>query len=220
VSAPGLLAALGGRLRRLEAGEVLFREGDEGLTVAEVTAGRVVLRRHLADGSCLVIDMLGPGEMVAEGVLTRARYGCEAAAVSDATVRLVPVSALHAAMARDAAFAASLIGALAGRVHRLRTRLALRGMRPASRRVLAALALEARGAPPTVMLARPLAAFAEEIGLTPPALYRTLAALEARGALARAEGRITLSAVSREATAPGPAPARAHPHAQTGAGHR
>jgi CRP-like cAMP-binding protein len=220
VSETGLLGPLGARLRRLDPGEVLFREGEEGRAVAEVASGRVVLRRHLADGSCLVIDVLGPGEMVAEGVLTRARYGCEAAAVSETMVRLVPVAALHAAMSRDMAFAATLLGALAGRVHRLRTRLALRAMRPASRRVLAALALEARGDPPTVMLGRPLTVFAEEIGLTPPALYRTLAALQARGALCRQGERISLAAVSQGDRASGAPPARARRHAPTGPCHR
>jgi CRP-like cAMP-binding protein len=220
VRAPGLLAGLGDRLRRLEAGEVLFREGEAAGAVGEILGGRVVLRRHLADGSCLVIDVLGPGDLVAEGALTRPAYGCEAAALSPATVRLIPLPVLRRGMAADAALAAALVGATAGRVHRLRTRLALRAMRPASRRVLAALALEAHGTPPTVRLGRPLAAFADEIGLSPPALYRTLAALAAGGRLRREGGRIILAALSPEDAASAPALAPAHRHAPTANGHR
>jgi CRP-like cAMP-binding protein len=209
------LATLGGRVRRLSPGEVLFREGEPARNVAEVVSGRLVLRRHLADGSLLVIDHLGAGDLVAEGALAHPRYGCEVAAAEPSSVLVIGASSVREAMAADAAFATALVAAMALRVHRLRTRLALRAMRPARRRVLAALALEAAGNPPVAVIAGPLAAFAEAIDLTPEALYRTLARLARDGAIAREGPRITLAAVRPEGEAPTPRPASAHRHGLT-----
>ncbi|WP_291295154.1 Crp/Fnr family transcriptional regulator [Elioraea sp.] len=194
----GLLATLGGRTRRLSQGEVLFREGEAARDVAEVASGRLVLRRHLPDGSLLVIDHLGIGDLVAEGALAQPHYGCEVAAAEAGQVRVIAAATVRDAMAANPAFATMLVAAMASRIHRLRTRLALRAMRPARRRVLAALALDAVGEPPVAMIAGPLAGFAEAIGLTPAAFYRTLAALEREGAILRAGQRITLAALRQE----------------------
>lgn len=193
-----LLAALGGRIRRLAPGEVLFREGEAARHVAEVVSGRLVLRRHLADGSLLVIDHLNGGDLVAEGALAHPHYGCEIAAAEAASVRVIAAASVRSAMAADPAFATALVAAMASRIHRLRTRLALRAMRPARRRVLAALALDAVGHPPVAVIAGPLAGFAEAIDLTPAALYRTLAVLAREGAIVRTGQRITLAALRPE----------------------
>jgi CRP-like cAMP-binding protein len=214
------LAMLGGRTRQLSPGEVLFGEGEAAGEVAEVVSGRLVLRRHLADGSLLVIDHVGVGGLVAEGALAQAHYGCEIAAAEATSVRVVAAAAIRAAMAADPAFATVLVAAMASRIHRLRTRLALRAMRPARRRVLAALALDAAGDPPVAVIAGPMSGFAEAIDLTPAAFYRTLALLVREGAIIRAGQRITLAALRPEDAASTPRPVPAHRHAPTASGRR
>jgi CRP-like cAMP-binding protein len=216
----GPLASLGGRIRRLSPGEVLFREGEPARRVAGVVSGRLVLRRHLADGTLLVIDHVGADDIVAEGALAQPRYGCEIAAAEATSVRIVAATAVRDAMEADPAIATALVAAMAARIHRLRTRLALRAMRPARRRVLAALALDAVGNPPVAVIAGPLAGFAAAIDLTPAAFYRTLAALARDGAIVRAGRRITLAAIMPEDAASGRCPAPARRHGRTRHGHR
>jgi CRP/FNR family transcriptional regulator, dissimilatory nitrate respiration regulator len=116
-------------------------------------------------------------------------YHCDATADLPSTVAAFPKRELRAALRADADLAARFLALFARQVQELRARLELRNIRSARERVLAWLELVDSGplAPPPD--GRPLKDLAAELGLTPEALYRTLARLEREGAIVRA-GRV------------------------------
>jgi CRP/FNR family transcriptional regulator, dissimilatory nitrate respiration regulator len=182
-----LAAAVGaaGTIRRLAAGEALFRQADPARAIFAVLSGRVQLLRHTSAGQRVLLHDARPGELLAEAALFAEAYHCDATAAIAAEVRVLPKPALHEALRRDPALALGLAGTLAHQVQALRGRLALRDLRPARERVLAGLALHAGPGGGAVRLPGTLADFAAEIGLTHEALYRTLASLEREGRIER-----------------------------------
>jgi len=73
--------------RRLEAGEVLFREGDLADAAYFVVGGRLMVLAADADGNEQLIAELGRGEIVGElGLLDRARRSATVRAVRDTTL--------------------------------------------------------------------------------------------------------------------------------------
>jgi len=62
----GMLQCLNARLRRVERGELLFREGDEARWVGIVLEGQVQISREDMDGGRSLLGRAGPGEMFGE----------------------------------------------------------------------------------------------------------------------------------------------------------
>jgi CRP-like cAMP-binding protein len=180
-------------IRRLSAGETLFAAGDETRGFFGVREGRVRLVRFGADGRETTLFMAGPGERFAEASLFAERYYCDSIAVSDAVVACYPKAACLARLGDDATARLDLTAELARQVMTLRARLTLRDIRSARERVLAFLVAEAGDDGRTIAFECSLRDIAVAIGLTPEAFYRTLAQLEAEGAIDRKPGRILLT---------------------------
>ena len=179
--------------RWLGRGEPLFRQGDPATAVYGVEAGRMRLVRHTAEGSAVTLAVARAGEALAEASLFAEVYHCDAVADLPSTVAAFPHRDLRAALRANADLAARFVALFARQVQELRARLELRNVRSARERVLAWLELVTSGplAPPPD--GRPLKDLAAELGLTPEALYRTLARLEREGAIARAGRSLGLS---------------------------
>ena len=176
--------ALPHRLRSLAAGEALFRQDAPATAMFFVLEGTIVLSRH-ADGVAVPVHRAGPGESLAEAAPFAAAYHCDAVAEHAARVAAIPADAVRARLASDGAFAAALAARLARQVQEGRRLAELRALRPATARVLAALA-DGR-------LQGTVTAFAAEVGLTREATWRALAVLERRGAVRRTgRGRYAL----------------------------
>ena len=171
-------------LRAISAGAILFRQGDPVREMFLVQSGSLSLVRHTVEGVRLTLQQAGPGEMLAEASLFAERYHCEAVAGRPARVRVFGRRALLDAVDRDPGLARSLMAQLAGQVVALRTRLELRNVRSARERVRQHLSLAA-DQDRSVSTPGPLTEMAETLGLTPEALYRTLAALERDGEIVR-----------------------------------
>ncbi|HEY0834212.1 MAG TPA: Crp/Fnr family transcriptional regulator [Azospirillum sp.] len=181
------------RHRRLETGEVLFRQGNATVAVYRVDAGRVRLVRHLDDGSSVALHVARDGETFAEAALWSDAYHCDAVAEALSEVTVIPKADLLAALESEPQASLALARGLAAHVRDLRSRLELRNIRSAPERILAWLRLQASGDPPTVQLDRPWTEIAAEIGLTHEAIYRALATLERAGRISRKNGRVTVS---------------------------
>jgi len=179
--------------RKLKAGEPLFHLGDKTSGLYEVIAGRVRLTRVDRSGRETVLYVAGPGETIAEASLFSPVYHCDAAAGSDAVVRLYPKPAVLSTFAKDRKAAQAFSATLARQVMSLRTRLAQRDIRSARERVRHFLALNTGADGRTVALRGTVKDLAAELGLTHEALYRTLAALERTGEIRRARGKIMLT---------------------------
>ena len=184
----------GERTRTLQAGEFLFRQGDAATFVFAIEQGQLRLERRTFDGRLVPLHLARAGETFAEAALFADRYHCDAVALTDAVVKVLPKAALLVELEQSGGHAPVLVQAMARQLHALRQRLELRNVRSARERVLLALELRVVDDSRTVVLERPLQDFAADLGLTREALYRTLAGLHASGQIVRDGSQITLTA--------------------------
>jgi CRP-like cAMP-binding protein len=187
--APGIQAA---RMRHLDAGEALFRQGDPVVTLYRVCVGRVRLVRNLEDGAFVVLHVARPGETFAEASAFADAYHCDAVAEIPSKVALLPKADFLAALQSGTDSGLSFARLLAAQVRDLRARAELRGIRAAPARIMAWLRMPASGNPPVVVTQRTWSEIADELGLTREAVYRALAILERDGRIVRQDGRVTL----------------------------
>ncbi len=180
------------KLRVLEAGETLFRQGDRAAAIFEVEQGRVRLLRHSIDNHAVPLHTARAGELFAEAALFADRYHCDAVAAVPSRVHAYPKRTLLAAFRNDPALAERFMAVLARQIHVLRSRLEERNIRSARERVLNRLALAAADRSRTVTWDGTLMDLAAEMGLSHEVLYRTLAALEKDGTITRTRSAITL----------------------------
>jgi CRP/FNR family transcriptional regulator, dissimilatory nitrate respiration regulator len=176
------------RLRRLEAGEALFRQGDPAMAIFRLESGRIRLLRHTEDGVSVVMHVARPGETFAEAALFADAYHCDAIAQEPSRVSVIPKRDLLRNARRDASEVLELARVLASQVRDLRARLEIRNIRAADQRLLAWLRLKARGNPPSVELDCAWTQVADEIGLTRESIYRALSVMRRDGRI-RIEGR-------------------------------
>lgn len=78
------------RSKTVEAGQILFAEGDPGQAVYFVESGRVKISKISADGREQILHFMGPGEVFGEVVLfEEGAYPATAEAVEDSRVGLI-----------------------------------------------------------------------------------------------------------------------------------
>ena len=184
--------AAGAKRRMLRAGESLFRTGDPVHGIFAIESGRIQMLRYDIQGRPLVLYTGIQGDLFAEAALFAETYHCDAVAVADATVRIFSKSALLSLFARDPAAAQKFTALIAHELITARSRLELLNIRSAHERVLRHLGLAAGADGRTVKLPGTLKETAEDLGLTPEALYRVLADLEKRGLIERKDNLIKL----------------------------
>ena len=182
----------GSTLRVLAPGELLFRQGDRAAAIYKVESGRLRMVRRTIDDHLVILHTAGRGEFFAEASLFAEAYHCDAIAAAQSRVRVYPKAIVMAALRTDPALAETFIARLARQLQELRARMELRNIRSARERVLQYLWLRAGVHGRSIAIEGQLQDVAAEIGMSREALYRTLAALEAEGCLARRESEILL----------------------------
>jgi CRP/FNR family transcriptional regulator len=105
----GRLAAAG--VKRLEAREHLFCEGDPAAHVYRIESGYLCIYKMMPDGRRQVVDFGYPGDLVGLGSGTE--HVTSAHALGSCRVRAVPAPALHQQARQDAQLAISLYETLA-----------------------------------------------------------------------------------------------------------
>ncbi len=194
---PWLAAVRGAiRERRLDEGQVLFRQSDPVFGIFAVSEGRVRLVRHAREGAVCVLHVASPGDTFAEAALFSDIYHCDAIADAPSRIALIPKEAMFGAFAADQAMATAFMARLARQVQSLRSRLEIRNIRSAPERVRQYLLLLSRPGQPTIVFDRPLKDVAAEIGLTHEAFYRALSTLAAQGTISRQGREISLQGES------------------------
>lgn len=179
--------------RRLGAGETLFHSGDRTVGLYEVLKGKVRLLRFDQSGREAILQAAAAGDTLAEASLFSSTYHCDAAATTEAMVRLYPKAVLFAELARDPKLARAFAAMLAQQVMTLRTRLELRNIHSARDRVRHFLTVNMSTDGRTVALPGTLKELAADLGLTHEALYRTLARMTADGEIKRTGSIIRLT---------------------------
>ena len=156
-------------LRVLDQGAVLFRRGDRVRSMYLVRSGAVALERRMEDGTALTLHIATEGNALAEASLFAETYHCEAVVHSPARIATMPRANFLSALREHPSAALSLIEIHAREVQAQRARIGILRLRRVSDRLDAWLDLY--GAPQK----GEWIGVADQIGVSPPALYRELA---------------------------------------------
>jgi CRP-like cAMP-binding protein len=124
-------------LRRVEAKEFLFAEGDPTTHVFRVETGAVALYKILADGRRQIVGFAYPGDLIGLGAL--GEHVMNAQAVKPTRLRCLPVTTLHHSASKDPALGLKLYQALARELATTRDLMLTTGQRSATERVVSFL---------------------------------------------------------------------------------
>ncbi|UWR24653.1 MULTISPECIES: Crp/Fnr family transcriptional regulator [Roseobacteraceae] len=155
--------------RALEQGETLFRREDRVSRMYLVRKGAVALERPMKDGTSLTLHIATAGAALAEASLLAETYHCDAVARTRAEVATILRADFLSALCDQPNAALSLVETHAREVQTQRARVEILRLRRVSDRLDAWLDLH--GEPEKGEWIK----VAEQIGVSPPALYRELA---------------------------------------------
>lgn len=156
-------------MRTLQQGAVLFRREDRVQSMYLVRSGMVALERPLADGTALTLSIATAGMALAEASLSAQTYHCDAIACTKAEIAVMSRTAFRSALRDRPDAALSLVETMAREVQSQRARIEILRLRRVSERLDAWLDLNGEPA------AGAWIKVADQIGVSPPALYRELA---------------------------------------------
>lgn len=165
------LRHLGTRTRTLGAGEFLFRRDNSVRSLFLVEDGEVHLVRFQADGGQLVLQRVANGQVVAEASVFSAAYHCDAVAIASSRVMEIECGRFRSELLTNERLADAWNHYLAREVQTTRLRAEILSLKTVASRLDAWLSLHSAQLPEKgewKMLAN-------QIGVTPEALYRELA---------------------------------------------
>lgn len=176
---------------QLQRNEKLFELNAPAEAIYFVQAGEVCATRFLPDGAPAVMQRSRSGEFFAEAALCVERYTCEAVAAKASSVTRIPKTRLAELLRENTQFASRYIMAITADMRKQCSRVERLRIKRAQDRVLHYLICETDSAR-TLTLQSPMTQWADELGLEPETLYRTLAGLEQEGVIKRDDKQITL----------------------------
>ncbi len=171
-------------LRRLQAKEFVFVDGDPTKHIYRIEAGAVSLFKILTDGRRQILGFAYAGDFIGLGL--QGEHIMNAQAIKATKVRCMPLAALHRIAAHDPALSFRLYQTVAQELASTRDLLMTIGHRSASERVASfLLALSRRneesGAPANIIdLPMTRADIADFLGLTIETVSRTFSKMKSR----------------------------------------
>jgi CRP/FNR family transcriptional regulator len=172
-------------LRRVEAKEFVFAEGDPTTHVFRVETGAVALYSVLADGRRQIVGFAYPGDLI--GLGAQDSHAINAQAIKPTRLRCLPVSTLHYSASKDPALGLKLYQALARELATTRDLVLTTGQRSATERLVSfLLAFSRRSArngrdPHDFELPMTRADIGDFLGLTVETVSRTFTKLRSLG---------------------------------------
>jgi CRP-like cAMP-binding protein len=158
------------RTLNIEAGQTLFKQGDPVRHVFCVVVGAIALVRHGPSGEAITLQKAHAGNVLAEASVYAATYHCDAVARVPSRVAEISRRDFQDRCVADPTFAATWSALLAREVQTARRRAEILALKRLDDRLNAWLAWHG-GLPPKGAWRE----LADEIGVTPEALYRALA---------------------------------------------
>jgi CRP-like cAMP-binding protein len=175
-------------LRRVEAKEFVFAEGDEITHVYRIETGAIALFRVLADGRRQVIGFAYPGDLI--GLGAQGEHVMNAQAIKATRLRCLPIATLQHSAAKDPTLGFKLYEALARELAATRDLMLTTGQRSATERVVSFLLAfsrrnERNGQDPSDFeLPMTRADIGDFLGLTIETVSRTFTKLKTLGLIA------------------------------------
>ena len=165
------LKGLRARRQHFEAGESLFHRGDPVTDIHVVLSGAIHLVRYQGDGSVLILQRADPGSVLAEASLYSGTYHCDAVAFGAADTRVYAKASLKKLLANSPEFSNVWASHLARELQRARLRAEILSLRTVAERLDAWMAWNGGSAPRK----GEWKLVANQIGISPEALYREIA---------------------------------------------
>ncbi len=165
------LAARAGRLRDIDKGSYLFHEGDRVKSVFVVERGLVELGRPQLDGASIILQRASDRAVLAEASLYSSTYHCDALAVLPSSVFEISKSCFLTQIREDWQFSQLWATHLAREVQAARSRCEILARKTVAERLDGWLAWHENKLPDKGQWR----SLAEQLGVSPEALYRELA---------------------------------------------
>jgi CRP/FNR family transcriptional regulator, cyclic AMP receptor protein len=185
--------------RRYEAGEIVFREGDEGDTCYVVRSGVARAIREHPDGRSITLSHFNAGDIFGElAMFDDQPRSATVDVIEETEVIAIPGRDVQRLMSEHPEIAVKLIGALAHRLRATNERLARQSFQTVQSRVAAVLAqmvAAARDGNPgegDVLVSLTQADLAKLAGSSRESASRFLAALERAGVITQGRGKLTI----------------------------
>jgi CRP-like cAMP-binding protein len=155
----------------LRSGQYLFHLGDPVRAIYFVKLGWVHLIRHQKDGAVLILQKSGPGCILAEASLYSETYHCDAMASGPARLRSFAKADMLLRLHSDPDLADAWARHLALELQKARSHAEILSIKTVTKRLDAWIASDRGGAPRKGEWKM----IANEIGISPEALYREMA---------------------------------------------
>jgi CRP/FNR family transcriptional regulator len=185
--------------RSFEAGQVVFREGDESDTCYIVRAGHARAVRDNASGRTLTLATFGPGDIFGElAMFEKEQRSATVEAVDDVDVVALLGDDMRRMLRQHPEISVKLVVALGARLRDANERLARQSFQTVQSRVATVLEqlveqAMSEGAPNSdVLVTTTQAEIAQLAGSSRESASRFLAVLERAGVLDQGRGRITV----------------------------
>lgn len=170
------LASISMSEKTIDVGTFLFLQGDPVHVLHIVRTGTVHLVRHQPYGATAVLQRATEDKILAEASVYSDTYHCDGLAVSPARILLVPVVDVKRLLEADGCFANLWAAYLARELQATRKRAEIMSLKTVKARLDAWLAWNDGGLPAKGAWKR----LADDIGVSPEALYREIAKGTAR----------------------------------------
>lgn len=186
-------------LRRLPAGQVIFREGDASDTCYVVVSGRARAVRENGDGRSIALAHFGPGDIFGElAMFDDERRSATLETLDDLDALAIAGSDMRRLLRAHPDLAVKLVSALGRRLRETNERLSRQSFQTVQSRVAGVLGqlvarAQAEGAGPTdVLVVTTQAEMAQLAGSSRESASRFLAVLERAGVVSQGRGRVTV----------------------------
>lgn len=170
------------------AGAVLFRSGQRPAWMFYVGTGEALMQRVTPAGAPVVLQRASQG-FIAEASLASDRYHCEGVCRTECELLAFPLLALRDAIDRDERTRWAWIGLLSAQARQQRARIERQSLRTIRQRLEHLILAEGPGKD-GYRIPGTKVQLAAELGVSPAALYRCLAELQAEGQLSVDAGRL------------------------------
>ncbi len=185
--------------RRFEAGEVVFREGDESNTCYVVRSGNARAVREHSDGRSITLANFGPGDIFGElAMFDNERRSATVEAVDSTEAIAILGGDMRRLLRQHPDISVKLLSALGRRLRETNERLARQSFQTVQSRVASVLlqfvtAAQAEGrGTRDVLITSTQADLAQLAGSSRESASRFLAVLERAGVISQGRGRLTV----------------------------
>ncbi len=174
--------------QNLVVGQVLFHHRDPAEYIFALEVGRIRLVRYTCDGNLVIFQIVRAKESFAESALFTQLYHCHAIVEVPSRVICYPKTVVWEVLQNNPDLALNLLRRFDRKSQSLKKLLELRSIRSARDRLLQYLLFSASPGETRIIFDRSYKDIANELGLSPETLYRTLAELEREEIITR-DGR-------------------------------